>query len=235
MTDRPILFSAPMVRAMRDLRKTCTRRILNPQPIGEPWFWEGDEVDPRPQWFDGYEAGRMPCGAAEREVNTPIRMRYAVGDRLWVRENFSGPYAMHILSPSCWNAEWPTIREDGGIWYWADGNPDDGDWTRPKPSIHMPRWASRTTLVVKAVKVERLQDISEADAIAEGILRSPHGNQDLWCDYPLGSSAAGWTDPRHSFESLWESIHGAEAWEANPWVAAIDFTVLRCNIDALPK
>jgi hypothetical protein len=78
-------------------------------------------------------------------------------------------------------------------------------------------------LEITGIRVERLQDISEDDAQAEGIKRSPHGNGDQWLDYPLGSSAAGWTDPRDSYKSLWESINGSGSWEVNPFVWVVRF------------
>jgi len=123
---------------------------------------------------------------------------YEVGDRLWVREAFSYDRL--------------DIDKDGTLppWYWADGNPENGDWTKPKPSIHMPRWASRITLEVTAVKVERLQDISEEDAKAEGVAKPilPH-----WPERPYASA----------FRGLWSDINGKTAWLDNPWVVAISF------------
>jgi hypothetical protein len=97
----------------------------------------------------------------------------------------------------------------------------------------MPRWASRITLIVTDVRVQRLQDISEADAIAEGIKKLPGGNEDQWMDYPEGSSAAGWLQPVNSFDSLWESINGPGSWTENPFVYAVSFIVHKSNIDAL--
>lgn len=107
-----------------------------------------------------------------------------------------------------------------------------------RPSIHMPRWASRLTLIVEAVKVERLQDISEADAQAEGLLPYPH-------EGPGGMTVTSWhwlhgkpeeetyCTPQYAFRALWNSINGADAWDANPFVVAVSFVVHRANIDAL--
>lgn len=97
------------------------------------------------------------------------------------------------------------------IWYWADGNPTEGDWTRPRPSIHMPRWASRILLEITAVRVERLQDISETDAEAEGI-------QEI---VDAGVDHDG--TPRDAYRALWEQINGADSWSANPWVWVVEF------------
>lgn len=116
-------------------------------------------------------------------------------------------------------------------------------WDRSKPrwrpSIHMPRWASRLTLLVTDVRVERLQDISEGDAIAEGIerLRSGRGFYDPTLSHADSRAACrfgGYFETAtHAFEALWRSINGADAWEENPWVAAVTFTVHARNIDQL--
>lgn len=112
------------------------------------------------------------------------------GDRLWVRESFS-PYEH---------------RE--GCWYWADGRIAAHDCTKPKPSIHMHRWFSRITLEVTGVRAERLQNISDADALAEGVDRT-------------NTSIPGYA--RQRYEKLWESINGADSWAANPWVWVVEF------------
>ena len=104
-------------------------------------------------------------------------------------------------------------------WYWADGNPTHGDWSKPKPSIHMPRWASRITLKVTGVKIERLRDIGEEDAKAEGIRETLGGWWSAVENYPPLAA----NSPIGAFYCLWTSINGAASWEANPWVAAISF------------
>lgn len=118
------------------------------------------------------------------------------GDRLYVRESFS-------YTHGCGMADVGTP-----IWYWADGNPKHGDWTRPKPSIHMPRWACRIVLEIVGVRVERLHLISRGDAMEEG------------CPFP---NMAGEDDPRQWFLELWESINGPESCAANPWVWVVEF------------
>jgi hypothetical protein len=196
MSDRPIIFSAPMVRALIDGRKTQTRRVLKPQPV------------PCLSWSEP-PAGTYPSAKGWS------RLRYAPGDRLYVREAFS--------------YETLDVDRNGFMapWYWADGNPVSGDWTRPKPSIHMPRWASRLTLTVTEVKVQRLTDISEADAVAEGVRRFGP----MWgVEQDSGHGAASNT-AAGCFRLLWNSLHGPDAWDANPWVAAISFTVEPRNID----
>jgi hypothetical protein len=118
--------------------------------------------------------------------------------------------------------------------YRATDNPNSYSW---RPGIHMPRWASRLTLTVLDVRVQRLQDISEEDAIAEGIGSNPV-QEGTWIDYPERTSAAGWSDPRKSFRSLWDSINGRRegaSWNDNPWVVALSFCVERKNIDAVER
>lgn len=159
-----------MVRAVIAGVKTQTRRTMSER---HRWHFIEAEGDP----------GLCPYGVP--------------GDRLWVREAFSGHHDWEGQPPSDWRGV-----ENDPIWYWADGNPQRGDWTKPKPSIHMPRRFSRITLEVTGVRVERLQDISEADAKAEGCVLQP---------------------ARHCYEVLWEQINGPGSWAANPWVWAVEF------------
>lgn len=167
---------------------------------------------------------RLAKAAVDRNFGCPYG---APGDLLWVRETFSGPHCMEA-SEGCAAAPPSKWGRSSRIWYWADGNPQDGDWTRPRPAIHMPRWASRLTLRITDVRVQRLQDISEWDAIAEGI-ECVGGRASIapWADY---CGLSRFSAPSRSFQSLWESIHGPESWDANPWVWALSFDVLRGNI-----
>jgi hypothetical protein len=144
-------------------------------------------------------------------VGWSLAFPYSPGDRLWVREQFSGEWNYDACQapPRTWDIEGP-------IWYWADGNPPEGDWTKPKPSIHMPRWASRITLEVVGVRVERLNQISEADAIAEGIVAAPGG---MWS----GTEGQAATTPRAAYALLWDRINGPGAWDTNPFVVAVEF------------
>lgn len=177
MTDRPILFSAPMVRALLDGRKTQTRRILKPQPL----------------------MGYTPDVTASKGI------RFAKGDRLYVRERVWLPEG--------------TDNPHGHVTYHADHGDDRAlKW---RPGIHMPRWASRLTLTVTDVRIERLQEISEEDAIAEGS-REPS---------LVPIIGACWSE-RDAYAKLWEHINGPGGWGANPWVVALTFTVEQRNIDA---
>lgn len=220
MTDRPILFSAPMIRViLREIAapgtgKTQTRRIIHPY-----------EVVPHP--FKGAKAApsnlmvvKVPARLGGFIDGPTFSPRFAPGDRLWVREAFSYDRL--------------DVDRDGILppWYWADGNPDAGDWTRPKPSIHMPRWASRLTLIVTDVRVQRLQDISEDDARAEGIEHDQdrsRGNVIAWRDYLDRGGKCGTAIA--SFRSLWDSLNAERApWAGNPWVVAVTFRPVLGNI-----
>ncbi len=205
-TDRPILFSGPMVRALLAGTKTQTRRIVKPRPAGD-LRWGGwitcsttREDEGKAMWGEGDHLDRA------HRVRCPYGQP---GDRLWVRETFahthlgdgSGMYVFPVADP----------RTDYG-----------GPW---KPSIHMPRVASRITLEITEVRVERLQAISEADAKAEGITNGEHdpgidkGGKPGWC---YGQDKYAGT-PRHAYELLWESINGPGSWDATPWVWVVSF------------
>jgi len=186
VTDRPIIFSSSMVRALLEGRKTQTRRL----------------------------------------ATSPLR-HCVPGDRLYVRESFAyvggcDPGFLTFMAtypddlPAHVEGRPATIQEGGYRW---------------TPSIHMPRKISRMTLTVTATMVQRLQDIGEADALAEGCHRGQATGRIF--DAP-GSSHLGpaWASARDWYADLWESLHGADSWEANPEVVALTFTVDRRNIDA---
>lgn len=237
MADRPIIFSAPMIRALLAGRKTQTRRILRRQP--EPCDHEHWPDEPAPRWTideDGAHCG--VCGNGTRLATTksgvaglPVPAR--VGDRLYVREAWAPLDALTHSDPGA------QALADRGF-YRADESTVEGEISRWRPSIHMPRWASRLTLLVTDVRVERLQDISEGDAAAEGVeLESAdppfHYVPGIW---PHSITAVGVEEPggRHaarSFAKLWGHINGSESWQANPWVVAVTFTVRARNIDQL--
>lgn len=216
---RPILFSAPMVRALLDGRKTQTRRIVKPQPDQYPAL-RPESRGGRAWVFMAY-SDRPGYTFATGDVRCPYG---EPGDLLWVRETFSGPHCMEASEgraaapPSKWG-------RSSRIWYWADGNPQDGDWTRPRPSIHMPRWASRLTLRITDVRVQRLKDITDADAVGEGI--EPFGNG---CGAIERDKGKAYTTLRGAFALLWMDVNGPGSWESNPFVWALTFDVLRGNI-----
>ena len=206
MSDRPIIFSAPMVNALLDGRKSMTRRVLKSQP---------------PEWVTRMcHEGRNGWIGSGDGHGTLMHVPYAVGDRLWCREGFS--YGWPVEE----NHQLPECNQAHAITYRADGNRPfgGGRWHSP---IHMPRWASRLTLVVSDVRVQRVQDISEADAQAEGLV-------DVYEGWATDRDGRHWgPEARASYRVLWNDLHGEDAWDANPWVAALTFTVHRQNIDQM--
>lgn len=201
MKDRPILMSAPMVRAtLRDLDpKQQTRRVA--KDVKHPDF--GNVYTP---------------GALASEPQSVIERACPYGrpgDRLWVRET-------HSPQSDCWGSWDRWMRGEGGpgpvIHYKAT---DPKAWVDCwRPSIHMPRWASRIALEITGVRLERLNAITEADCIAEGIEKTAHN---FWRLYGPHYGANATYSPRTSFRTLWESINGAESWAAGPWVWVVEF------------
>jgi len=179
MKERPILFSAPMVRALLDGSKTQTRRTAKSCHM----VMDHGE-DSSGQCIN---AGYIPC--------LPLCPYGHRGDRLWVRETFQ---------------KWPdgyAYRAD-----YQDAELADSVHAPWKPSIHMPRAASRINLEITGVRVERLQDISRGDAMAEG------------CPFP---NMAQGDDPRKWYADLWHSINGPDSWGLNPWVWVVEFKVMK--------
>ena len=201
MKDRPILFSAPMVRALLDGSKTQTRRVMKAQPPSHVV----DFCTYHNPKGDGLAHFGFDPVARELQEWFAVCPYGQPGDRLWVRETWR-PNA------------------DGGFEYKADGGPmqsafkqifDDLLKRKWKPSIHMPRGASRITMDITGVRIEQLHDITETDAKAEG----------LTCHHGLYATPDQvWQiDPRKAYRDLWESINGPESWEANPFVWVIEF------------
>jgi hypothetical protein len=227
--ERPILFSAPMVRAILDGRKTVTRRPVKGCQIpvedtsvaaGERHRWMAiAQRDPR-YGFGVFGATEAEC-AKELEEFAPCPYGRR-GERLWVRETWycdhdevmRGPY----LKPD--DLDIGEAREDGTLVYAADGlTPYEADQPVWKPSIHMPRWACRIVLEITAVRVECLQEISAAQVTAEGVStrgEAMWGSQ-WWVDAPDQAIE----DARKDFADLWKSTGGD--WDANPWVWVVEF------------
>ncbi len=246
MTNRPIIFSGPMVRALLAGTKTQTRRVLK-AAVPEPPAHNNIVHPPKhaAPYLDSY-CSQRPTDANPRGMSSSwcwwtrdnrcgehFAVRYVPGDRLWVRETT-------IIAPPNWtstpvNPRGPDRRETA---YRADDKNDDiGDAARDyglkaTSSIYMPRWASRLTLTVTDVRVERLRDISEADAIAEGckVVRE-HCYVFDGTDY----DNAGLCHSRAStaYAILWDKINAANGkrWADNPWVVALTFAVAQRNID----
>lgn len=220
MKERPILFSGPMVRALLAGAKTQTRRLVRPQPKGRlnPWT---DASEPGDVYVDGRvpvmcveSRGRNKRDAGELSL-LPVESPYGdPGDRLWVRETwlYVGPGSGSDLPEYVAERADPKNHKGEHCWYrgdpsWDQGDPSSLRWT---PSIFMPRWASRLTLEVTDVRVQRLQDITEEDATAEGVApqfkRKAHGPH------------------QQAFMELWDSLNAKRAtWDSNPWVWAVTF------------
>ena len=198
MKERGMIFNGEMVRAILDGRKTQTRRIVKSDcmDIGEKddgtlWPWR-EHDNGGDYWY--------PCPFGE------------VGDRIWVRETFR----LFDSSVECSCEDHCSCScYHGKPLYRANGDDTDCRWT---PSIHMTRWASRITLEITSVRVERLNDISQEDAQAEGMELT--GWRPTYSDPDSGGEV--WT-PYDNFAQLWESIYGEESWRANPWVWVIEF------------
>lgn len=218
-----------MVRAILAGTKTQTRRVVKPQPTG---FIGGPGV----QMPDGTPAPFVPMDDTVPPFGREILCPYGQpGDRLWVRETFrigedlgagwepwmsAGDRFVAYDSPAadeyCVPGNYVIPRNAKEV-HNSEGTDEHWRSFGPIPSIHMPRWASRITLEVTAVRVERLQAISRGDALAEGIVAT-HGGYGL----PDGSHFHA-TDPRVSYWSLWDAINGPGSVEANPWVWAGSF------------
>lgn len=213
MKERPILFSGEMVRAILGGRKTQTRRVVKPQPPAGIVYLEPETCMLRVRAHDGLD----------HHAWNDIRCPYGQpGDRLWVRETWTRvhPAMLQSLDPDPDSHEWETV-------YRADAN---GGYvgrmlecTRWRPSIHMPRWASRLTLEITSVRVKRLHDISEEDAKAEGVESGIWDRENgvlAGAVYPEDEERLSFRD---GFGFVWESIYGPESWNANPWVWVVEF------------
>lgn len=229
MKERPILFNGAMVRAVLNGSKTQTRRMLSPRHLeliglaaraGECYPLESGQQHANSQ---SYYREFCPFGA--------------VGDRLWVRESFfeHGRYEGGGYDP-----EDSYFVSDKQVLYPSDGvtRPTQRkreDFWRSRPSIHMPRWASRITLEITGVRVERLQDINHDDSYAEGIHTEVWDQTVVARNYRESDAFFQfWSEDmdhyvemdelyRQSFGSLWQSIYGEESWQANPWVWVVEF------------
>lgn len=220
MTERGMLFSAPMVRALLDGSKTQTRRALKRQPWASCSIEEGSDGESP---FVYSALGGAGPGHDVEESRTPCRCPYGKpGDRLWVRETF----ALSVVDPDGGAPEDDPENYDviyraddqlGGGWRDAGGNVIAAPW---KPSIHMPRWASRILLEITGVRVEKLQDIKEADARAEGVTIEDR--------HTVGYCAGEFLPPAiRAYRELWAQINGAGSWDANPFVWVVEFKRVR--------
>jgi len=234
MKSRPILFSAPMVRAiLRDVDpKTQTRRVCKNKVYGNGFKFDGqdflchDDYLPPSALLMDYRTGGYDCTTSDFEGWGDACPHGMPGDHLWVRENgWERPERT------------PKMMRDGAdtwepYYFDADGinNTEREEFKeqgfKRRPSIHMPRWASRITLEIISVRVERLQDISESDALAEGI-ESITGDKTIYhWDFPKpypDHAVSGYQSARSAYQELWCEISGRDSYDANPWVWVIEF------------
>ncbi len=208
MNFKPILFNTEMVQAILDGRKTQTRRIIKSRHESGRFAICKN--------IDGQVEQICSLGWDEENVEKDIICPYGhPGDALWVRETWQ---ITDFLHPEDENYGYIyKASENGRAW---ENNDDEWKW---KPSIHMPKEACRLFLKIKDIRLERLQDISEEDAIAEGVEKiADYGNTGYKL-YTEPDAAYSDIDAVYSFESLWQSLNGPDSWEANPWVWVISF------------
>lgn len=218
-TERPILFNGEMVRAILDGRKTQTRRPIKPQP---PVGFDDPRQGHDGQWF--VMDGRPSALLASYPLRSPFGKP---GDTLWVRETFLDLCPPEDGEPGeAIYREGEKLSRDGSPMWWEE------EWTGWRPSIHMPRWASRTTLTVKRVWVGRVQDITDEAVEAEGVRVShPFGQSFLPDAMRERAWASAWasarSEARRHFASLWDGLYAAKGlgWDVNPWVWACEFEV----------
>lgn len=250
--ERPILFSGPMVHAILAGGKTQTRRIIKPARGQE--YWLSPETvgrvarwaqSPGTEWFTmavGEDRRIEHCGhdidgGHIGSVKCPYGM---AGDRLWVRETHAFVTCGEGHPEKFRGADHGITSDYGELFYTAfAADIDVIDWEPPRfrPSIHMPRWASRILLEVLSVRVERLTEIEEADAVAEGVGRrhveigtSIYADRYIAPGVPLVSIYADqsvdepiWHTAREAYCEVWNHINGPDAWGANPWVWVVEF------------
>jgi hypothetical protein len=219
MKERGMLFSKPMVLALLDGSKTQTRRLCKlPDNAQEVQYWAPPSGKSQPGWADPGVNYWTPDPNGETSSNHLDTSPYGQpGDRLWVREAWRAHVSHDHVPPR-------DIPVGAVLLFEADADKHKFPWAgKYRPPMFMPRWASRIDLEITGVRVERLQDITESDAIAEGIqpiIESDGPNYftahiDGW---NLNSSTA-----LGAYQMLWEWINGAGSWDKNPWVWVIEF------------
>lgn len=212
MKEHPILFSGPMVKAILDGRKTQTRRVIKPQP--PHWKWNHDQWDERcinVSLNDDNDGYYVICSYGK------------AGDHLWVREtwDFRDLYPSFDKYLISYGADGEQ-REVKGVSAW---NPIVYNYPRWRPSIHMPRWASRLTLEIVNIRVEHVQEIKTEDVRAEGIVQTQDG---YWLAPLAGVPDFPWEWAQPAYASLWNDINDKRGygWDINPWVWVIEFKMV---------
>lgn len=209
MKERPILFNAPMVRAILGDVKTVTRRPIKPAPLMVTEHgtarWAGAPEDL--QRLLEQNGRKCPYGEP--------------GDRLWVREAWAADAQVDSIAPRELSKGEPIVYPaDGSVRQTGCAMISQG---KGRPSIHMPRWASRILLEITAVRVERLQDISEEQAIGEGCYPIIEEEHTYFANHQPAPAFGRSLEARGAFQILWMSINGAENWDSNPWVWVVEF------------
>jgi hypothetical protein len=249
MTEHGMLFSAPMVRALLEGSKTQTRRPMKPQPFADVIF--DDTTGEWGQFWWSADFKGDPTVENWKDLKCPYGQ---IGDRIWVRETWrfgawrdDGRFAIdYASSPEITNTPWVrnnnddsgdeadlwleridseltskgVLSDENGIYHWEPGQ-SPLKW---HPSIHMPRWASRITLEITDVRVQRLQEISAEDCISEGLIPFTKGAVPAW--RAADGEHCNYIRPRDAYRDLWKSTYGPGSWDANPWLWAISFKVL---------
>ena len=240
MTDYPMIYSAPMVRALQSGIKTQTRRIITPGNSlfnGGKWsaFHKRQEWDWKGAWVDGGPSPmgnpgpylKLPWKAGDDDFEDTVHRIYPViqpGDRIWVKEAFRGHKGYNSYPPREWS-HWP-------VHYHTDGPPDPrddaGENGRLRSPIHMPRWASRITLTVTDVCPQRVSEISLGNCYAEGCTAGK-------IEAGAGALPVRCIGPWDEYRALWNTLHGPDAWARNDWVWAYSFSVHHGNIDGMER
>ena len=237
MAVKPIIFSGPMVRALLAGSKTQTRRVLKDVRDGEQYV----EIK-NGHWY------ALDCRSAANAIYREFKAPFAVGDLLWVRETVKaverqdGSDGVTYLADDHWQ---PIPNTRAAAEAWTDLYGYRGKRGATVPPIHMPRWASRLTLEVTGVKVQRLQDISEADVEAEGteFANRPFGDWKLipgiWDLAAIERGVEQLTEPPAAikYAYLWNTINAepGRRWADNPWVVAVTFAVHKANVDGVVR
>jgi len=242
MNDRPILFSAAMVRALGDGCKTQTRRVAKVAAImgnRVPVYPPEELIELKRGEF---RAGVMHYASSVGPLSGPYDIGFRVGDRLYVREDYYQRGHWEPVDGATTKGgkqKWAFIPADEVIRFDAPeeyrrgrhhADPGTVAWHK-RLGRFMPRAASRITLIVTDVRVERLQDCSERDALAEGVIEYEATSEDP-AEYAFAEGGMIYGDAKSAYAALWDSINGVGAWATNPWVVAVTFIPILRNIDA---
>jgi len=217
--ERPILFSSPMVRAILSGAKVQTRRIVKPQPVRDHEYLGG--------WAIKTKRNDVSVASINQGIYPEACPYGKVGDKLWVREGLHRPDG----DPWLYRADDLPVMvdkaEETAMLVWAHHKEQDYC-----PGIHAPRWASRITLEISGVRIEQLNCITEADALAEGIHRFKLPNGNVYGYDPNGTPGKMVMDSAtDAYAALWEKINGAGSWKNNPFVWVVSFKRIKCYVE----